>query len=142
MQRDSSACTPAHHARSTDDKTLRRAGLDYWPLVDVVEHASWSAYLADANPRRLFLFTTKGSTPHWDARYERGDHLLFGQEHAGAPDWMHRHVDEAHGDGHRVCLPLAPEVGGRSLNLSCSATAAVYEGLRQLSAEGLPWAAS
>ena len=52
---------------------------------------------------------------------------------------MHRHVDEAHGDGHRVCLPLAPEVGGRSLNLSCSATAAVYEGLRQLSTGGALW---
>lgn len=124
-----------------DDKTLKRAGLDYWPLVDCVEHLSWDDYLANAAPRRLFLFTTKGSKPHWEARFERGDHLLFGTEHAGAPEWLHAHVDERHGDGFRVRLPISPEVGGRSLNLSCSATAAVYEGIRQISvAEGaLPW---
>ena len=126
---------------SMDDKSLRRTGLDYWPLVDCVEHASFDDYVRDAEPLRLFLFTTKGSAPHWSASFERGDHLLFGTEGSGAPDWLHDFVDERHGEGHRVELPMSPEVGGRSLNLSCSATTAVYEGIRQISvAEGkLPW---
>ena len=122
---------------SMDEKKVRRAGLDYWPLVDLMEHDSWEDYIATAAPRRVFLYTTKAAKPHWSARFERGDHLLFGNEQAGAPQWLHEWV----GNENRLCLPLSPEVQTRSLNLASTATSAVYEGLRQITAaEGaLPW---
>ncbi len=62
------------------EKARRRAGLDYWHLVDCREHASWDAFLAQERPARLWLFTTQTDRPYWKARFRRGDYLLFGQE--------------------------------------------------------------
>ena len=127
---------------SLDDKTLKRAGLDYWQQVDCVEHDSWEEYLINARPRRIYLFTTKATKPHWSVKYERGDHLLFGSESSGVPKSVHDHVGGEEGThGQRVCLPIAPEVEGRSLNLASTAMTAIYEGLRSVSLDegSLPW---
>ncbi|MHC4991997.1 MAG: tRNA (cytidine(34)-2'-O)-methyltransferase, partial [Planctomycetota bacterium] len=59
------------------EKARRRAGLDYWHLVDCREHADWQAFLAAERPARLWLYTTKTERPHWSARFEPGDYLLF-----------------------------------------------------------------
>ena len=129
-------------AFNLDTKTLRRAGLDYWDQVDCVEHASWHDYLATTRPKRIVLFTTKGSRPYWSIDYQRGDHMLFGSETSGVPDYVHSDVEEINSiDGHRVNLPMAPEVEGRSLNLASTAMTAIYEGLRCVSTkeESLPW---
>lgn len=115
-----------------DEKARRRAGLDYWPHVDCVEHLSWEAYLRDAAPPRVWLFTTKSDTPHWNASFSRGDHLLFGQENGGVPEWLHRWVDDHHGARHRLTLPMRPLPQARSLNLATAVACGVYEGLRQL----------
>jgi tRNA (cytidine/uridine-2'-O-)-methyltransferase len=56
-----------------DEKALRRAGLDYWHMVDCVEHESWEAFVATENPKRLWLFTTRSGRVHWDTRFARGD---------------------------------------------------------------------
>ncbi len=113
----------------TSAKACRRAGLDYWPRLAPREHDSLDGCLAALGPRPLWLFTTKGTRPHWDARFQPGDALHFGKETAGLPD----HLLAAHPE-RLLTLPMAPDE--RSLNLATAVCAAVYEGLRQLVARG------
>ena len=114
------------------DKNLKRAGMDYWRALDVHQHADWTAFRASpAAPRRLWLFTTHAAQSFWEARYADGDGLVFGNEGAGAPDWLHEELRDR-----RVTIPHAnPDL--RSLNLSTAAGVAAYEALRQI---GLPGA--
>lgn len=115
----------------TSEKACRRAGLDYWPRLNPVEHDSFDAYLATARPRvgGLWLFTTKTARPVWDARFAPGDHLLFGKESAGLPaDILSRYPDRL------LTLPMLP--AERSLNLATVVCTAIYEALRQLTAAG------
>ncbi|HTZ20509.1 MAG TPA: tRNA (cytidine(34)-2'-O)-methyltransferase [Opitutaceae bacterium] len=114
-----------------NDRNLRRAGMDYWYALDVHEHADWAAFRASpVAPKRLWLFTTKASQSFWAVRYADGDGLVFGNEGAGAPDWLHHEI----GESQRVTIPQAnPTL--RSLNLSTAAGIATYEALRQV---GLP----
>lgn len=115
-----------------DEKARRRAGLDYWDAVDCVEHASWEVFLRTERPARLWLYTTKGARPHWEASFAEGDYLLFGQENGGVPDDLHGWVDATFGEGHRLTLPMLPDPRARSLNLATAVACGVYEGLRQL----------
>ena len=112
------------------EKARRRAGLDYWHLVDCREHESWESFLADERPGRVWLYTTKTDRPHWAADFRPGDYLLFGRETAGVGDDVHRWVEQSHGPTHRVTLPM--QADARSLNLATVVCAAVYEGLRQI----------
>lgn len=110
------------------DRHLKRAGMDYWRSLDVHEHADWAAFRASPQaPRRLWLFTTHGAKSFWDAAYADGDGLVFGNEEAGAPDWLHAEF----GAERRLKIPHA---NGqlRSLNLSTAAGIACYEALRQV----------
>jgi len=109
------------------DKHLKRAGMDYWRSLDVVEHADWDAFLASPlRPKRLWLFTTHAEKIFWDAKFSDADGLLFGKETAGAPPWLHDFAKE-----NRIKIPqLDPEL--RSLNLSTSVGIATYEALRQI----------
>lgn len=111
-----------------NDRNLRRAGMDYWKSLDVHEHADWAAFRASAAaPRRLWLFTTRGKRSFWDVHFEDEDGLVFGNEGAGAPDWLHQEI----GAERSVTIPHAnPEL--RSLNLSTAAGVATYEALRQI----------
>src|ERR1035437_4465375 len=108
------------------DKYLRRAGMDYWQHLDLVEHADLDAFLsylpADA---RLRWFSTKSETSHWDGDYRGDDWLVFGSESRGLPDRLRL----AHPDGW-VKIPM-PGTFVRSLNLSSSVAVGVYEALRQ-----------
>jgi tRNA (cytidine/uridine-2'-O-)-methyltransferase len=115
-----------------DEKARRRAGLDYWDLVDCVEHASWGAFLATEQPRRLWLYTTRAARPHWQADFRTGDYLLFGQETAGVPPQVHDWVAQTYGETARITLPMVDDPRARSLNLATAVCAAVYEGLRQI----------
>jgi len=110
------------------DRNLRRAGMDYWRRLDVIEHDSWEAFVhSDRGPQRTWLFTTHASQSYWQVRFADGDGLMFGREASGCPDWLHQWA----GDDHRVRIPQAnPEA--RSLNLSTAAGIATYEALRQL----------
>ncbi len=110
------------------DAQLKRAGMDYWYSLDVHQHADWAAFRASSTaPQRLWLFTTHATRTFWDVRYADGDGLVFGNEEAGAPDWMHAEI----GDEQRVKIPHA-NTALRSLNLSTTAGIACYEALRQL----------
>lgn len=110
-----------------NDRNLRRAGMDYWRALDVHEHADWPSFRQSPHaPRRLWLFTTKVRHSFWRADFQDGDGLVFGNESAGAPDWLHAEI----GEEYRVTIPHAnPAL--RSLNLSTAAGIACYEALRQ-----------
>ena len=106
------------------DKYLRRAGLDYWHLVNVEVHESLEAFLAQYPAARLHLFTTKAKRTYTQAQYRAGDFLVFGRETRGLDEeFLVQHHEEC------VRIPMREEA--RSLNLSNSVAIAVYEGLRQ-----------
>jgi len=114
------------------DRHLKRAGMDYWYSLDVHHHADWAAFRASPTaPKRLWLLTTKTTQSYWDVRYEDGDGLVFGNEGAGAPEWLHEEI----GVAQRITIPHAnPDL--RSLNLSTAAGIACYEALRQVGMPG------
>jgi tRNA (cytidine/uridine-2'-O-)-methyltransferase len=108
---------------SLDDRYLKRAGLDYWPWIDLEVTEDWSAVLAGGRP---WLFTAKAERRHTDVEYAPGDLLVFGQEDTGLPE----SVLEAYPDQH-LRIPMDnPNI--RSLNLAQCAAVAVYEARRQL----------
>ncbi len=111
------------------EKACRRAGLDYWPRLDVRRHASWAEYESRERPARVWLLTTKASRLVFDADLRAGDHLVFGKETAGLP----RDILEARPAS---CLALPMAAGERSLNVATAVCAVVYEGVRQLVARG------
>jgi tRNA (cytidine/uridine-2'-O-)-methyltransferase len=108
-----------------DEKACRRAGLDYWPRLDLREHRSLEAYL-DAHPdARLWVLSTRATRPVWDAEFRAGDHLLFGKETMGLPpEVLERYHDRL------LTLPMIPSE--RSLNLATAVCTVAYEAIRQL----------
>lgn len=114
---------------SLEDRYLKRAGLDYWPLVDLVVHRDWpsaAAALEEAGRRplaeRLWLFSARGGRSLFTTPFAADDVLVFGCESVGLP----RTLLEAHGD-RRVGIPIRCEV--RSLNLAAAACLALYTAL-------------
>ncbi|MEL6686233.1 MAG: tRNA (cytidine(34)-2'-O)-methyltransferase [Pseudomonadota bacterium] len=103
-------------------KDVRRAAMDYCASVDLKRHANWEDYKSGAS--RTVLFTTKGATRLDQFEFQPGDHLIFGNESAGVPDFVHADCDA------RVVIPIQ----GRSLNLSNSVAIAIFEALRQFQA--------
>lgn len=108
------------------DRHLRRSGMDYWKSLDKREHESWESFRCAEGSRRTWLFTTRAKQSYWDARFQPGDLLLFGNEGHGVPDEVHHAI----GPEHSLKIPH-PRPTLRSLNLSTSAGIAVYEALRQ-----------
>jgi tRNA (cytidine/uridine-2'-O-)-methyltransferase len=115
------------------DRHLKRSGMDYWHALDVRHHVDWAAFRAAARgPARLWLLSTRGEQSLWDAAFEPGDGLVFGNENDGAPPWLHEEI----GAARRLRIPqFRPQL--RSLNLSTAVGIAAYEALRQLSVRGL-----
>ena len=68
-----------------DDRSLRRAGVDYWNEVDVYRHATLAGFETAMAGRRLFCFSAHAETPYTRIRYQAGDCLLFGGESHGLP---------------------------------------------------------
>ncbi len=106
------------------DKYLKRAGLDYWHLVNVVLHDSVEEALSGVPEEKLHFFTTKSPRTYSDASYREGDYLVFGKETKGLPDELLLSHPAA-------CVRIPMREEARSLNLSNSVAIAVYEGLRQ-----------
>jgi tRNA (cytidine/uridine-2'-O-)-methyltransferase len=120
---------------SMDEKARRRAGLDYWHLVDCREHADWNACEQEV-PGPGWLFTARGGRPHWDVPFELGDRLIFGKESAGVGHAFHTAFEARHGADRIVSLPMMAGPGVRSLNLATAVAIVVYEGLRRLRDQG------
>lgn len=106
-----------------DDKRLRRAVMDYYDLLDLTRHASWSAFLRDRKPSRVVLLTTDGATSCHDFAFRPDDTLMVGRESAGAPQEVHDAADA------RIVIPMRPPA--RSLNVAVAAAIAAGEALRQ-----------
>ena len=114
---------------SLEDRYLKRAGLDYWPLVELVLHADWEAaarHLAGGSKRplaeRLRLFSARGGTSLFEVAFGEDDVLCFGSETAGLPPaLLERHAER------RVYVPIRP--GVRSLNLANTVCLATYTAL-------------
>ncbi|HYE67097.1 MAG TPA: tRNA (uridine(34)/cytosine(34)/5-carboxymethylaminomethyluridine(34)-2'-O)-methyltransferase TrmL [Anaerovoracaceae bacterium] len=111
---------------SIDDKTLKRAGLDYWPYVDLEVHDSLGEFLNKYKDMPMYLATTKGIRSYADVLYEEDAMLLFGKETAGLP----RTLIEEYRD-RTIRIPMSKDTRLRSLNLSNSASIVLFEALRQ-----------
>ena len=109
-----------------DDRSVRRAGLDYWPHVDLRREKDIAELEASLPGSRLFYFSARAERLYTDVGYRDGDCLVFGRESTGLPEELLRANRE-----NAVKIPmLRPYV--RSLNLATAAAIAVYEALRQL----------
>ena len=112
-----------------DDAKLKRAGLDYWNLLDITCYPDLDAFFA-ANSGDYFFLSTKGKFCYTEFRYPDGAYLIFGREDAGLPEpLLRQHIDR--------CLRLPMREGARSLNLSNAVAVVVYEALRQQDFAGL-----
>lgn len=108
-----------------DDRRMKRAGLDYWPLLDVTVYPSLSDFFA-RNTGPFFYFSTKAPHIHSDMTYPDGSYLVFGKETAGLPESLIlQNLD------HAVRLPMLQDEAARSLNLSNAVAVGTYEVLRQ-----------
>jgi tRNA (cytidine/uridine-2'-O-)-methyltransferase len=109
----------------TDDKAVRRAGLDYWAEVEIYRHLNIEA-LYDYIPESRFLyFTTKAKRAYTDIEYRSGDCLVFGRETRGLPEQLLQANWER-----CLTIPMA-NANVRSLNLATSVGIVLYEALRQ-----------
>ncbi|HWP05190.1 MAG TPA: tRNA (cytidine(34)-2'-O)-methyltransferase [Polyangiaceae bacterium] len=128
-------CSPLHLVGKLgfriDEHAVRRAGLDYWHLVDVRQHATFDAALdaiarSQGAPPRKWLFTAHAPRSYLDVSFEPGDVLVFGKESVGlSPELVEAHADSA------VGIPTLGPV--RSHNLANAVAIALYEALRQTS---------
>lgn len=111
---------------STKDKHLKRAGLDYWPYVNIRFWENLDTFLAAQDERKLRFFTTKVDRPYYEAQFRPGDYLIFGKETRGLPEEILALYRDR-------CYTV-PMVNNhiRSLNLAMSAGIVLYEGLRQV----------
>ena len=109
---------------STDDKMLKRAGLDYWQYLDLSYHDSIEELWAKYPGARFFYCSTHAEKSYSEAEFRDGDFLVFGKETAGLPKkLLSEHMDEA------IRIPMGD--GQRSLNLSNAVAIVLYEALRQ-----------
>lgn len=112
---------------SIDDKSLKRAGLDYWPFVKLEVHKSLWDFLTLYSGRNMYLATTKGDRVYTEVHYQDEDMILFGKETAGLPrDFIEANQQNA------VRIPMSDDTRLRSFNLSNSANIILFEALRQL----------
>ena len=118
-----------------DEKTLKRAGLDYWDKLNIEEHDSLDEFLEKYKPEEnnMFFATTKGKTQYTDIDYSKMDEVfvLYGKETKGLPEWLL----EKYLDKKTIRIPMLPTL--RSLNLSNSVAIITYEILRQHNFEDL-----
>jgi len=108
-----------------EEKSLRRAGLDYHEYTTLKVHQSWAEFLECQKPDALYALSTKSARCYTEVSYKDGDYVLFGPETRGLP--AHILADPAVTAG--LTLPMMPT--SRSLNLSNTVAVVVYEAWRQ-----------
>ena len=112
------------------EKAVRRAGLDYWSQVTVVDYENLDEFFARNDVKQMWCLSTKAPRCYTEAQFSDGCYLFFGKETKGLPEeFLDRHYDSC------VRIPMLPDT--RSLNLSNAVAVTVYEALRQLSFPGL-----
>ncbi|PWI58092.1 tRNA (uridine(34)/cytosine(34)/5-carboxymethylaminomethyluridine(34)-2'-O)-methyltransferase TrmL [Sulfoacidibacillus thermotolerans] len=115
-----------------DDRSLRRAGVDYWHLVDVRLHEDLHEVIDEAQQSgaQMYFFTKFAKRSYTEVSYHGEDYLVFGKETTGLPPFIHEQYASS-------CLRLPMGQAMRSLNLSNTVAIALYEALRQLDFPGL-----
>ena len=107
------------------DKAVKRAGLDYWHLVEVIDYENLADFFARNTVTEMWCLSTKAPRSYCEAHYHDGCYLFFGKETKGLPeDFLEAHRDSC------VRIPMRENI--RSLNLSNAVAITVFEALRQL----------
>ncbi|MDD3840121.1 MAG: tRNA (uridine(34)/cytosine(34)/5-carboxymethylaminomethyluridine(34)-2'-O)-methyltransferase TrmL [Clostridia bacterium] len=110
---------------SVDDKHLKRAGLDYWHLLNIYYYNSLEHFFRENKDGQFYFSTTKGGNIYSDIKYQDDCFLIFGKETAGLPEHLlAQNLDR--------CIRIPMINDARSLNLSNSVAIVLYEALRQL----------
>ncbi len=112
------------------EKAVKRAGLDYWHLLDLRVYENIDDFLRRSGSEPLWLATTKGAVRYTDVRFEEECWLLFGRESAGLPAWLRERFPDR-------CIRIPMIEGARSMNLGNSVALLCYEALRQQGFPGL-----
>ncbi len=112
---------------SVSDKHLKRAGLDYWDLVNITYYDNFEEFKKTINNKNVFIATTKESRFYTDIKYTDECYIMFGKETKGLPDYIHKEFLDT-----RIKIPMIDNVHARSLNLANSVNIVMYEALRQL----------
>lgn len=109
----------------TDDKHLKRAGLDYWQYIDILYWECFDDFLHATDMSRVFLLSKKATCPYTAAQFNNGDFLVFGKETKGLPeDILKKYENRCYN------IPMANK-NVRSLNLAMTAGIVLYEAIRQ-----------
>ena len=112
------------------EKAVKRAGLDYWNLVQVIDYENLADFFARNDVQRMWCLSTKAPRSYTEAEFQDGDYLFFGKETKGLPeDFLEDHRD--------ACVKIPMREEARSLNLSNAVAITVFEALRQLNFPGL-----
>ena len=115
---------------SVEDKYLKRAGLDYWDLLDIHYYENFENFKSKNPNAKIFMATTKSKQVYTDVSYSKDDYIMFGKESAGIPEEILLDYKET-----AVRIPMYADT--RSLNLANSVAIMLYEALRQQGFEGL-----
>ena len=107
-----------------NDKTLKRAGMDYWADLDVTRYDDFSDFMERNPGAKIYMATTKAPNVYTDVNYEPDCYIMFGKESAGIPEEILVHHKED-----SIRIPMVGDI--RSLNLSNSVAIVLYEALRQ-----------
>ncbi len=107
-----------------DDKKLKRAGLDYWHLLDITYYEDLDDFFEKNRDGSFFYFSTKARRVHSDMTYPDNSYLVFGREDAGLPEELLKNNEQS-------CVRLPMRSEARSLNLSNTVAVGVFEVLRQ-----------
>lgn len=113
-----------------DEKSVKRAGMDYWNDLDVTEYDGWEDFLEKNPNAKIYFGTTKAKHKYTDVNYEKDCYIMFGKESAGIPE-------EILVDNPDTCVRIPMNSDIRSLNLSNSVAIVLYEALRQHGFEGM-----
>ncbi len=110
---------------SLDDKYLKRSGMDYWQYLDLRIYEDWQEFLAINQPQHLYFLSTHGTKSFWDAKFNDGDFLVFGNEGHGLPPDFYEIYKE-----NLLIIPMTGKFH-RSFNLANSVSVTLFEALRQ-----------
>lgn len=115
---------------SISDKAVKRAGMDYWPHLDVTVYEDFEDFLRRNPDAKIYMATTKGPNVYTDVNYEPDCYIMFGKESGGIPEDILVDNEE-----NAVRIPMNQEI--RSLNLANSVAIVLYEALRQNGFKGM-----
>lgn len=113
-----------------DEKSIKRAGMDYWEHLDVTRYMNYQEFLEKHPNAKIWMATTKAKKTYTEAEFGPDDFIMFGKESAGIPEEILVENEET-----CIRIPMLDEI--RSLNLSNSVAIVLYEALRQNNFAGM-----